>query len=285
MQKISLILLVGISCYNGALAQNVLLQSYHPKNKEIVKLRTDSLHVRHEDGRFRRILYEYDDKGKLLSAEEIEQDAQSKLLSRSTQKFFYDGDNSIVETENKDAVGRLLLKQRCTQVVKANKQADSTLYWTWDGAAWQPTQKTKYIYDQKGNLVAITEYRMGQDAAFWVPVWSEWMEYDAQQRLSSRQYRTWQDTLGDWTTETEYRSEYKNGNVVATTRLNRQNDRLVNSERTETTYKGNSLKDSLIVYDWDLASERWQRRDVTVAASDGLGQLYETGSEFVRTPV
>lgn len=285
MKKILLIvLLLAFSEGSANAQQNAFLQLYHPKNKEVGKLRTDSLHIYEPGGtrgiQLRRVIYHYDNEGLYTGMQEWYYDTL-QLLSREITKTLKRDDNRLnVEEEIKNNKGASIYKDQTIETYKADGQIDSLELSVWDNNHWIPQQKTKYLYHDNGMLLSRLDYSRDLQGKEWIPAWGESYSYDAKRRLLTRNYMNWDNTGQTWVILNAYEYEYS-GNKGEPTLLiwrNRQNGIMINMEQTKIDFKPNGQKDTISIYRWDPSDSLWIRRSFTVLESEEPNQRFELGA-------
>ncbi len=246
----------------GALpAQNAFLDLYHPFNKSLIELRTDSLFIRTQDGKTgvleRAIGYRYpEEEGRLPEWREIRKDVKKRQIRSITQRSEQQGSLNLIETETLDSTTKKTVKRRAFISQSETGRIDSVWYALWSGSEWKPVQKTVFIYFNKSLLQQRTELRWNDASGTWQNESNYRLAYK-NNKVVERRYEVWKDS--SWTPTNRYVYDYRRGETqpASSVRYAGPEGKLTPVDSLVTWYDDKAYRDSSLTFLWNAVSRTW----------------------------
>lgn len=284
MRPFLLVLMVSVIFGPSVNAQNYLLEMFHPKNKEVKKLRTDSMYI-HSSGSIRRLYFEYTDKNALTKSNDFWYSDKMAPVQRYLKKHIQDGNIFTVETEVQDGNKKTIRKERYTETRRPDGQPDSAITYIDRNGVWEPAQKMAYAYNTKNYRLSRLDQVWNPNKGTWMSQWGETMEYDSKNRLRFRRNVQWDAANSRWLISQEYGYDYENGGnnqPVSLTWRTLRDSTMQNITKLETAFNSTGKKDTVILYRWNVDQEDWVRDHFTLLDNNDHRQLFELGDKYYR---
>lgn len=263
----------------ATVAQNALVQMFHPQYHEWIPLVTDSLYISVQQGETlslsRSIHFDHleglpESWGEVYSQENPPRILKKIQFSEAIANGFLTYSYTI------DSISNDTLKSRTTIQGPGVNRPDSIMYEIWSSGVWKPQQKTLYAYIGTQLLGRQTEMEWDGSQEDWVGKSRTNFSYDAQKRTTAKEDQIWKDDI--WESQNIQRYSYSSGAVKPKYSLWHSAGTPVDS--VYTWYDNEGLEDSSKVYQWSVFHGSWILKSRRILGTN-QAKLAQNGNVFI----